>query len=67
MKCQNVAVVRYTWPGQDESYACIEHAAQIKGAAEAMGFHLQFIPIGAPTRGEVQIVQCQQEVSDVRD
>ena len=64
MRCQNIAVVRYTWPGHDENYACIDHAAKLRDVSEALGFHLQFIPIGVPTRGEVQLVQCQQEVRD---
>ncbi len=57
-RCQNIAVVRYTWPGENERYACIDHAAQVKGVADAMGFPLQFIPIGAPVSEQLPFVQC---------
>jgi len=43
MKCSKIAVYRFTWPGQDESYICEEHEPQLKGIANAMGFHCQTI------------------------
>lgn len=43
--CSEFAAVRYTWPGRDESVACITHAVNLKGVADAMGLHLQLIPL----------------------
>ena len=43
--CKEYARVRYTWPGRDESCACDLHAAKLSGIAEAMGMHLQLIPL----------------------
>lgn len=43
--CKNLATVRYTWPGQNESFACSEHALQLLGVASAMGLPLQLIPL----------------------
>lgn len=45
-KCQEQAIFRYTWPGRDECYACLTHANQLQGVANAMGFYLQLIPLG---------------------
>jgi hypothetical protein len=39
------AVMRYTWPGQDEAGVCALHAIGVRGVAEAMGFGLQILPI----------------------
>lgn len=44
-ECGAPAHVRYTWPGKDESYACLIHASGIFKIADAMGLYLQFIPI----------------------
>lgn len=43
--CTEAAAVAFTWPGQDQGYACIEHATKLKQVSEAMGFHLQLIPL----------------------
>lgn len=43
--CQFTPMFRYTWPGQDERFACIIHAQQWIGIADAMNFHLQMIPL----------------------
>lgn len=43
--CQETAVVRYTWPGKDESVACEPHARKLLSVAAALGFHLQLIPL----------------------
>ena len=60
-KCKNQAVFRFTWPGRDESFICIEHAPKLKGVADAMGFYIQLIPLS----GDEQIkVTCSQEVKD---
>lgn len=41
--CGRDALVRYTWPGKDESYACEEHARGIAAVAHHIGLHLQMI------------------------
>jgi hypothetical protein len=46
-RCQGPALFRYTWPGRDEAFACLEHAAQLLGVAEAIGMHLQLTPLEA--------------------
>ncbi len=65
MKCNEIAVFRYTWPGRDESYVCMEHAKKLKSVAEALGFYLQLIPISYPVMpGTDAIYHCQQNVKD---
>ncbi len=44
-KCKNKAKFRYTWPGRDESVCCESHAVGIKAVANAIGLHLQIIPL----------------------
>jgi hypothetical protein len=34
---------RYTWPGHDEAFVCVEHAGQLRWVAEALGLHLQLV------------------------
>jgi hypothetical protein len=48
--CAKVALYRYTWPGQTETLACIEHAAKAQRIADHMSFALQIcrIVIGVP-------------------
>jgi len=60
-KCTNVPVFRYTWAGQDEAYACLEHATQIKNVARAFDYHLQMIPL---TAQEQAAGSCSSEVKD---
>ena len=43
--CPNEAAFLYTWPGKDQKSACCTHAKAIKRVADAMGMHLQMIPI----------------------
>jgi len=62
-QCEEVPVVRYTWPGRDESYACIKHGLQIKGLAEALGFPLQLIPLSADKQAELACSQLVKEGS----
>ncbi len=45
LRCPNVAAFRFTWPGNDESYICLEHSQKLQATASAMGMHLQIIPI----------------------
>jgi hypothetical protein len=59
-RCKNHATFRYTWPGKDESFACLEHAAQLQKIASILGMYLQIIPI-VQYEGEIF---CTQIVSD---
>jgi len=67
MKCPNFPLFRYTWAGRDESFCCLEHAFQIQGAAEAMGYHLQLIQLsGAEQTGLLANgTTCQSEVPEM--
>ena len=60
-ECKNPALFRYTWPGQDESFVCIEHAQALLNIANAMGLHLQLIQYqpGASTQ---EWPNCKQKV-----
>lgn len=63
-KCQNLASFRYTWPGEDESTICAEHASKLVAVANAIGRPVQLIPIsfriGDPLPTEFPT--CQQQV-----
>jgi len=43
--CDNPAKYRFTWPGNDESVICKAHVDKLKAVADAMGLHLQIIPL----------------------
>lgn len=43
--CPNKASHRYTWPGRDESFICAEHVGRLTAVADAMGLHLQCVPL----------------------
>lgn len=43
--CGALACFRYTWPGRDEAFVCLEHAVGLANVARAIGLHLQLIPI----------------------
>jgi len=43
--CTNKGAFRFTWPGKDEQYVCEQHVGQLLGIVEAMGMHLQVIPL----------------------
>lgn len=59
MECNQQAVLRYTWPGQDEAVICLEHAQQLEGVAKAIGLHLQLIPLS----GDEQLGKlCPQNI-----
>lgn len=47
-KCGCPARFRFTWPGRDEAGICELHAPKLKAVAEAIGMHLQLIPIPIP-------------------
>ena len=44
-KCGQQALFRYTWPGRDTSYICLDHALDLKVIANALGLYLQLIPL----------------------
>lgn len=54
--CGKPAAYLYTWPGRNLAGVCEEHKAKAASVADAMGFHLQFIPVTkigeGPNRGE---------------
>lgn len=43
--CDKPAAYRFTWPGRAEAGICFTHVLQLVGAAEALGFQLQLIPL----------------------
>ena len=43
--CDKPAAYRYTWPGKDEKGTCEEHGLQLLALANAIGMHLQLIPL----------------------
>ena len=43
--CKQYAAVKYTWPGRDQSAACVDCAGKLVGVARAIGLHVQLIPI----------------------
>lgn len=50
-KCENLAVVRRFWPGQEPDVVCLLHAHDSKEVADAMGFSLHLEPIGYSVGG----------------
>ena len=58
-RCEQKAVRRFTWPGQDESFICQEHLPKLQRVADAMGMHLQLIPLAEDTNET-----CKQRVSE---
>jgi len=43
--CKELAIFRYTWPGQDEKFICLTHAEKVKGLANAIGLYIQLIVV----------------------
>ncbi len=43
--CDKPAKYRFAWPGNDESFICNDHIEKLQAVANAMGFHLQVIPL----------------------
>lgn len=62
--CKNPPVFRYTWPGQDESFACAIHSMTLNTVARAMGAHVQFIRLKPE---EMLEKACSQETEDDDD
>jgi hypothetical protein len=58
--CKLPAVFRYTWPGNEERHACVDHANQVVGLAGSMGFRLQVLVIA---NNKLPIIMCSH--SDV--
>lgn len=50
-ECTEAPAFRYTWPGQEEHYACLRHKIELANVAAAMGFQLQFLPINSQPLG----------------
>ena len=44
-KCTKTAKYRYTWPGKDEAVCCGKHGSGIQAVSEAIGSHMQMIPL----------------------
>ena len=43
--CSSAAVGRFTWPGREEQGICQAHLPQLLGVADAIGLHLQVVPL----------------------
>ncbi len=59
MKCNELADYRYTWPGSDESFICENHSSQLLVVANAIGLHLQIIPLMGDST-----IKCHQEIKE---
>lgn len=42
-RCGAPSLFRYTWPGKDEVFVCVEHAAALERVVKALDFHLQLV------------------------
>ncbi len=58
--CNQPANYRYTWPGKDEAYICMQHAPALKRVAVAIGLHLQ-LTYCQP--GDSNYGDCTQHIS----
>lgn len=45
--CECRPCYRFTWPGRDEAQICEVHSHKLRSVANAMGLHLQLIPLPA--------------------
>jgi len=43
--CGELAVYRFTWPGQNEAGVCERHSKAVTNVANAMGCYIQLIPL----------------------
>ena len=58
-KCKNLAMYRFTWPMNDESIICEEHAGHLRSVANAIGIHLEIIPL---SKNELKMnLTCKQK------
>jgi hypothetical protein len=46
--CTDEAIFKYTWPEQQERYACIDHAVQVQALALSVGFSVRMIVLSTP-------------------
>ena len=61
-RCGKDGVLRYTWPGKDEAFVCLEHADKLRAVANAIGLYLQLIAT-APGQGVCnQVVQANKRL-----
>jgi hypothetical protein len=47
--CSNQGSYRYTWPGKDEAHICETCAPKLRRVAQAIGLHVQLIPLEPAT------------------
>lgn len=62
-QCDNPCMFRYTWPGKDESYICLEHAQQLLNVASAIGLHLQMLLFHQCDQPTLDWPNCKQKVT----
>ena len=43
--CDDDATFKFTWPGRDQAAVCATCALTVRGVANAMGLHVQFLVI----------------------
>lgn len=61
MQCRNQASYRFTWPGREESFICMEHVDQLRGVADAIGLPLQTIELSHEEQAKHT---CNQEIKE---
>ena len=61
-KCDQFANYRYTWPGNDETVCCFVHHDQVLKISDAIGMHLQLIPL---SESDIRLgLKCSSNVED---
>jgi len=60
--CGEPANFRYTWPGKDEAFACIDHANGIARVAQAIGLYLQIILVDYNKIDPASFPTCQSRI-----
>lgn len=62
--CGQHAAFRFTWPGKDEAFTCVDHAMQLAGVANAIGLHLQLIPLSYNVSDPLpeEFPTCKQQI-----
>lgn len=60
--CEKKAAYRYTWPGKDEAEICEDCSKRLVRIADAMGLHLQLIPLDDSS--DETCFQQKRETSD---
>ena len=43
--CPLTGAYRFTWPGKDEAVICENHIGKLRDIADAIGLHLQIMPL----------------------